>query len=1385
MRFSRLISLVMVLVLAASLLAPVSAYAAAPGAAFAEAEAPEDSSLPGGDDGQEADPPASEPQNPDPADPGEDSGDVSPAPEAPAEDDSLPAEEGTEPAEDIHEEEEVAPADAPDAPQGELHQMVQAVAGTTATLSLEHSYVLADTLVIPANTTLTLTSKAKLHSALRRRDDAQHQHTGALIRLSPGATLILKNISLMGTSPGHAGHGPLLQVEDKATLRLEAGASLLNNGGSPAISVLAGGAAEMKAGELLDCGIGGYAVANQGSFSFSGGLIWFDGSPAGGGILNQGTLNLSGKAAINAGTTGVLNAGQFTMAGGTLTGPDAFEGWAAGGTGVQNQAGGEFTLTGGTIQRFACGAANSGSMEMGGGAIKDNTATQTDIGAGIHNSGGLHIKGGAITGNKGGAGYAVYTIANLRLSGKPVIGAKAVYGGVYLARAGSAYPLILVESKLAKGSLVVIEDSEQLDRHAVRRLENGSPTTLLAEELGYFACCDGLSTLKQASDDAGIVYKLEKSSLQQTINGKSGGSATAPVVVALGYGTQVGETLVIQNLSGSGTKARHIKLVGGSLVRSPGFGGVMLQVPAGSSLWLEDVEIDGALYGGAAATGALVQNSGTLTLAAGARLHGNALSGAEATAGVVNNATMKMTGGEISGNTGRAIENKKLADGPKPALTISGGEISNNSVIGAGAGVASYKDAAFTMSGGAITGNTAARQPNDYPDLYALGGGVYCRGGFTFKGGLIHKNKATDYGGGIYADSCTLNLNGGRVLENRTFDHDDPSAIGGSGGGIYSYGATVKMTAGAVSGNTGYAGGGLCLMGYSAIMDNDHSVPMGSMTMSGGEVAGNTAEVWGGGISNDNAALILSGGSISGNSAGNLGGGVYNLKDSVYHPGLGSKFSGRRFEMKGGEVSGNTAAYGGGVYSAGTFKHTKGSLTDNTANCGGAVYNLYGNVFSFGSGLMQNNRAVASPAYGSWDDPNVHTRPDNEPLGTGGGVLNFGWIDMTAGTISGNMAEGNGGGIYNRGSLAMTAGSILENSAQKGIDIYAGIGVSVNEQALVRLSGKPKIGTKTAAGGIYFDRSATNNSSGDDHVPHGHIKMPSTLSSGAFIRIAGTAVLEGTGSSDHIIVEKAKGNLTSAEQKMFFCGAMGYQMMLQGEYFKQNNIPGGSNRILVLLPAKNKLQTMVHSATGGTAAKPVVLTLPENTQLSSTLAIQGSKGEARHVTLSGAGLSRGQNFKATMINIPAGSSLTLQNIQLSATATDLATVAVPAVTNSGTLTLKAGATLTGASSSANGAAIRNNAGGTLTIAGGAISGNSSAGLGGAVYNLGRLNMTDGIFTGNTAQGGGAIAGGGVIQLGGGAIEDNQAQNGGGLYLEAGGEAALGAARLAGIGRAHV
>jgi len=199
-----------------------------------------------------------------------------------------------------------------------------------------------------------------------------------------------------------------------------------------------------------------------------------------------------------------------------------------------------------------------------------------------------------------------------------------------------------------------------------------------------------------------------------------------------------------------------------------------------------------------------------------------------------------------------------------------------------------------TSGGGTLTlnGDNAAAESN------RQGVYVYNRNkSFILNDGVtITGFKNSGYlGGGVYVDSGTFTMNGGKIIYN-TVNNDNKSY--GEGGGVF--------------------------------------VSRGTFTMNGGEISNNNASASGGGVVvYSNGTFTMNGGKISGNTS-SYGAGVMVRVDSA------------TFTMSGGEILGNTASgNGGGVYTYGTFTMSGGTIygsnapagyVPNTANSGAAVY---------------------------------------------------------------------------------------------------------------------------------------------------------------------------------------------------------------------------------------------------------------------------------------------------------------------------------------------------------------------------------------------------------------------------------------------------------------
>ena len=281
------------------------------------------------------------------------------------------------------------------------------------------------------------------------------------------------------------------------------------------------------------------------------------------------------------------------------------------------------------------------------------------------------------------------------------------------------------------------------------------------------------------------------------------------------------------------------------------------------------------------------------------------------------------------------------------------------------------------------------------------GHGIQNRNTLTIWNGSITGNHTGTggSGGGVYNGSgSTFAMYGGSITGN---------SAGINGGGVYNYGSdngngngsTFDMYGGTIAGNSAYEGGGV------------YNGPNGSFTMTGGVIGGDTAEEGnkaeydadddyggnGGGVSNDGGVFIMKGDAKISYNTASLGGGVYHNDSN--NGSTNSKFA----LSENAEISNNKANTGkfsgGGVYSFGDFEMSGGSITGNEANHGGGVYNTGSNyAFTMSGGSITGNEAEFY----------------------GGGVFNFGTLNMSdSAEIAGNQAY-YGGGVYNYGTLNMS-----------------------------------------------------------------------------------------------------------------------------------------------------------------------------------------------------------------------------------------------------------------------------------------------------------------------------------------------------------------------------
>jgi len=463
-------------------------------------------------------------------------------------------------------------------------------------------------------------------------------------------------------------------------------------------------------------------------------------------------------------------------------------------------------------------------------------------------------------------------------------------------------------------------------------------------------------------------------------------------------------------------------------------------------LIMENIILDGANY-----SGGVYVDKGTLEMAEDAVLQ-NCYSTYNGGGILVSGGTLTLNGGKIMGNIAKHNGGGVyLSNGSN--FTMNDGSITSNQATYNGAGV-SVVGSTFLMEDGLIDNNeTTAGISNGNG---TGGGGVYLshegdrNGVFTMNGGTISKNKAYDYGGGIYASNGTtttnssVTINGGLITENKTTWLEL-----GKGGGIAlgNYSQFDLTKEGAIKKNESSGTGGGVYASKTVF------------TMEGGSITGNKALGYGGGVFlSDKCNFTMSGGKIDENilTSGyfGFGGGVYLSDECNFTMSYG--------EIEKNIITSNRHSYGGGIYLSRTSGiMTGGTITGNEAkNYGGGIYVYYEADFTLkGDGVIENNNA-----------------------GFGGGVEVDGTaaFTMSGGTIKGNTAGVDGGGILLRrnlnndqlasAALIMTGGTISCNTAESG----SGGGVHVSDGSVFTMEGGSITGNKAKEGGGIYTNSYEN-----------------------------------------------------------------------------------------------------------------------------------------------------------------------------------------------------------------------------------------------------------------------------------------------------------------------
>ena len=302
---------------------------------------------------------------------------------------------------------------------------------------------------------------------------------------------------------------------------------------------------------------------------------------------------------------------------------------------------------------------------------------------------------------------------------------------------------------------------------------------------------------------------------------------------------------------------------------------------------------------------------GTLTLET--NISGNTATG--------NGGGLYVAGGKVKLQNGVQISDNIAANGGGIYLTESG-------KLTFGGNVTILNNTATSNGGGLCIENSNIYKDKENKPSLVLDSNV-----------TISLNTATN-GGGLYVSGAAVTINGAKISDNNATN----------GGGVYMVEDTIfKLQSGLISGSNkgktgeelnGYKGGGVYVGG-------------GTFTMTGGTIDGNISQIGGGVYVGNGGTFTMTGGNISSNVATDKGGGV-GVEASGYFTMTGGTIGGAFLTDKSSEESnefvtvksyGNSATNGGGVYANLSFNGeecnvqlTCGTISYNEAENGGGLY---------------------------------------------------------------------------------------------------------------------------------------------------------------------------------------------------------------------------------------------------------------------------------------------------------------------------------------------------------------------------------------------------------------------------------------------------------------
>ncbi len=242
-------------------------------------------------------------------------------------------------------------------------------------------------------------------------------------------------------------------------------------------------------------------------------------------------------------------------------------------------------------------------------------------------------------------------------------------------------------------------------------------------------------------------------------------------------------------------------------------------------------------------------------------------------------------------------------------------------------------------------------------------------------------------------------------------------------------------------------------------------VEISGLTITGGDIGGSGTDGFGGAIFN-RENLTLTNSTLSGNAAA-YGGGLWNsnygratITNSMLSHNLadegGAIWNDSQLNVIRSSLTFNGANDGGGIWTGKASYFGSTTVSDSTLSVNGA--NLGGGIFNRG-GTLSVNRSVFS---------------ENSAFSSGGGIYNgnftsYGLATITDSTLTNNTASSSGGGIRNAGVLTVNSSTISGNSAVGGGGIAGS--ATVTSSILANSTGGDFIGYLSGSHNLIEDGS--------------------------------------------------------------------------------------------------------------------------------------------------------------------------------------------------------------------------------------------------------------------------------------------------------------------------